>query len=249
MSTYTVQPQPAPGACRYAHVGAAPLPDPTCTPGALNPQVTQANISSTICRHGYTASIRPPESVTEPEKVGSARAYGYTGSFATAEYDHLVSLELGGDPNDPSNLWVEPNDRAHARTTLNSKDLLEDRLHELVCKGRFLLARAQLAIATNWVAAYEVFIGPLASGAGPGSTTTAPPATVTTPPAQAALPSPTTRAPSPAPTPTTAPAGQPGVVHPGAFCAPAGASGVTADGTPMTCTTSPTDARNRWRSR
>lgn len=38
------------------------------------------------------------------------------------------------------------------------------------------------------------------------------------------------------------------VVHPGAFCAPAGATGHTTKGTPMTCRTSATDSRNRWRS-
>jgi len=39
-----------------------------------------------------------------------------------------------------------------------------------------------------------------------------------------------------------------GVVHPGAFCSPAGATGHTAKGTAMTCRTSPTDSRDRWRS-
>jgi len=39
-----------------------------------------------------------------------------------------------------------------------------------------------------------------------------------------------------------------GVVHPGAYCAPAGAGGHTTKGTPMTCRTSPTDGRDRWRS-
>jgi hypothetical protein len=30
-------------------------------------------------------------------------AYGYTGPLHDAEYDHLISLQLGGDPNDPRN--------------------------------------------------------------------------------------------------------------------------------------------------
>ncbi|WP_373288822.1 HNH endonuclease family protein [Microlunatus endophyticus] len=38
------------------------------------------------------------------------------------------------------------------------------------------------------------------------------------------------------------------VVHPGSFCAPAGATGVTDRGTPMVRTTTATDSRNRWRS-
>jgi hypothetical protein len=93
--------------------------------------------------------------VTEPEKVGSAAAYGYTGPVQTGEYDHLIPLELGGDPNDPANLWVEPNDRPDATSTENSKDTLESRLNDLVCSGRMTLAGAQQMIATDWVAAYQ----------------------------------------------------------------------------------------------
>ena len=58
-------------------------------------------------------------------------------------------------------------------------------------------------------------------------------------------------APAPAVRPTVTPStGHPdaGVVHPGAFCSPAGATGHTAKGTAMTCRTSPTDSRDRWRS-
>ncbi len=154
---YTVQPQPAPGTCRYTYVGADPLPDPHCTPGAVNPQVTQADLATTICASGFTATIRPPESITGPEKVGSAAAYGYTGSLHVAEYDHLISLELGGDPNDAANLWVQPPDNPDATTVANTKDKLENRLNSLVCSGQLTLAAAQQAIAGNWVAAYQQF--------------------------------------------------------------------------------------------
>jgi hypothetical protein len=153
MATYTVEAQPSPGSCHYRYAGADPLPDPACTPGAINPQVTQADIGSTICTSGWTATVRPPVDITDPEKVGSAAAYGYTGSFATAEYDHLVPLELGGDPNDPANLWIEPNDRPAAVSVYNSKDTLEGALKRLVCSGRLALADAQQAIATDWAAA------------------------------------------------------------------------------------------------
>src|ERR1700687_1954524 len=44
------------------------LPDPKCTPGAVDPSVTQDNIDSTICVSGYTKTVRPPVSVTEPQK-------------------------------------------------------------------------------------------------------------------------------------------------------------------------------------
>ncbi len=53
------------------------------------------------------------------------------------------------------------------------------------------------------------------------------------------------------PEPTDPPAGSAGarVVHPGTFCAPQGATGVTSSGSPMVCTTTATDDRARWRSR
>jgi hypothetical protein len=154
---YTVQPQPAPGSCHYTYVGSDPLPDPRCTPGAVDPRVTQADIGSTICSSGFTSTIRPPESVTEPEKEASAAAYGYTGSFHVTEYDHLIPLELGGDPNDPANLWVEPPDNPNATSFANTKDQLESRLNDLVCSGQLSLAAAQQAIASNWVTAYQTY--------------------------------------------------------------------------------------------
>ena len=77
---------------------------------------------------------------------------------------------------------------------------------------------------------------------------TPPPTTVAPRPFVAPAPPPT---PPPPPPPTPAPAPPPQVlpvVHPGAFCAPAGALGATEKGTPMVCRTSATDTRNRWRS-
>jgi len=155
---YAVQPQPARASCHYRYSGPYPLPDPHCTPGAVSPEVTPANIATTICRRGYTAIVRPPESVTEREKLASASAYGYTGSLRTAEYDHLIPLELGGDPNDPANLWLQPNDRAGALSTHNAKDTLENTLHDRVCSGQMSLSSARQAIATDWVAAYHKYV-------------------------------------------------------------------------------------------
>ncbi|TXN31939.1 HNH endonuclease family protein [Lacisediminihabitans profunda] len=72
-------------------------------------------------------------------------------------------------------------------------------------------------------------------------------------PAEAAVSSPFASAPAPAPVPPApvapAPAPAPaGVVHPGAFCSTAGATGVTVKGAAMRCTTTPTDPRLRWRA-
>jgi len=153
---YTVQRQPAPGACHYRYTKTRqPLPDVHCTPGALNPKVTQATISVTICRVGYTTTIRPSSSVTAAEKRANAKSYHYTGRLGDAEYDHLVSLELGGDPNDPRNLWVEPPSPGHKAGSgvNNPKDKIENQAKALVCGRKVTLAAMQQAIATNWTTA------------------------------------------------------------------------------------------------
>ena len=81
------------------------------------------------------------------------------------EVDHLVSLEIGGS-NVMANLWPEPyGGRWGART----KDVLENRLHELVCDGRLSLRAAQHQEATNWVAAYERYVGGTPSAPSGGS--------------------------------------------------------------------------------
>jgi hypothetical protein len=111
--------------------------DPRRTPGVLNPDVTQANIRSTICQHGWTSTIRPPSSYTDALKRRQMRAYRETGSISDYQEDHLISLELGGDPTDPRNLWPEPYPRA------SQMDQQENELNAQVCSGALTLAQAQ----------------------------------------------------------------------------------------------------------
>jgi hypothetical protein len=136
------EPEIGPGRC---HVrtgrGGQSLPDPTCTPGAIDPAVTQADIAATICRPGYTATVRPPAWNFGQWETVTASMYGIT---ATAgEYDHLIPLDLGG-ANASSNLWLEPG------PVPNVKDAVEKRLHIAVCTRRMTLSAAQRAIATDW---------------------------------------------------------------------------------------------------
>jgi hypothetical protein len=97
--------------CSGAPRSAGVLASWTLTPGVLNAGVTQATIGSTIC------GLRGPPS-----------AY---------QEDHLISLELGGDPEDPRNLWPEPYPRA------SDVDRIENQLNEEVCSGKLTLAEAQ----------------------------------------------------------------------------------------------------------
>jgi len=60
------------------------------------------------------------------------------------EEDHLISLELGGSPSDPKNLWPEPG------RSPNPKDLIENLCHRKICNGEISLDKAQQEIAANW---------------------------------------------------------------------------------------------------
>lgn len=144
-------------ACHARGSGLYSRPDPRCTPGALNPEVTQTKIDSTICQSGWTSTVRPPESITEPEKYASMEAYGDGGSASFYEYDHYVPLELGGAVNDRRNLWPEPNYSTPSEGGYyhNPKDHLEWALNRLVCDRRMSLSHAQQLIATDWVSAYR----------------------------------------------------------------------------------------------
>ncbi|MDE3029356.1 MAG: hypothetical protein KGH84_13270 [Paracoccaceae bacterium] len=138
----------------------AALPRTDLTPGATNPAVTQATLKVTICVRGYSASVRPPESYTEPLKRRLIRAYGFTDRrLGDYELDHLISLELGGSPADPRNLFPEPHNVVGGWGSY-AKDRLENKLHWLVCHRGLRLATAQEAIRTNWIAAYRRYVGP-----------------------------------------------------------------------------------------
>lgn len=109
----------------------------TRTPGALNPDVTQATIARTICVRGWTRTVRPPVSYTNTLKARQLREYGLHGALSGYQEDHLISLELGGAPVDPRNLWPEPYPRAA------DVDRIENELNRRVCDGSLSLAAAQ----------------------------------------------------------------------------------------------------------
>ncbi len=107
------------------------------TPGVLNPAVTQATIRTTICTRGWTRTVRPPVSYTNALKTRQLEQYHLHGGPSGFQEDHLISLELGGNPTDPRNLWPEPYPRAAA------VDRIENELNARVCSGSLTLAEAQ----------------------------------------------------------------------------------------------------------
>jgi hypothetical protein len=65
------------------------------------------------------------------------REYGFAGGPTDYQEDHFISLELGGAPNDPKNLWPERRPRA------DQVDAVENDLNAQVCSGGLSLADAQ----------------------------------------------------------------------------------------------------------
>lgn len=121
--------------------------DRRCTPGALNPAVTQATISTTICVPGWSAKVRPPSRVTKRIEREQIVAYGLPGGPDDYELDHIVPLSIGGATDDPRNLYPQSWD---GPTGAHAKDKLENRLHRAVCTGRLALGDARQQILNKW---------------------------------------------------------------------------------------------------
>lgn len=122
-------------------------PDLRLTPGATVP-VTQNEVCSEA-PVGSSAMIP----ISLKRKV--FQLYGVTPAQPDAyEVDYLITPELGG-ATDIRNLWPEP----YQDTVWNAhvKDQLEDRLHQMVCRGDVDLATAQHDISTDWIAAYRKY--------------------------------------------------------------------------------------------
>jgi hypothetical protein len=103
----------------------------------LNPAVHPDTIAQTICRPGYTKTVRPSTSYVRIWKRLNLRA-GVDPRSVVA--DHRVPLSLAGSPYAP-NLQLQTKAEAHR------KDVLENRYHALVCSGRMDLRTAQERMA------------------------------------------------------------------------------------------------------
>lgn len=124
-------------------------PDPTLTPDDCF-DVSVAD----LCVPGYTKSVRNvPESTKREVYAEYGITYHGTGDY---EIDHLVPLELGGS-NSIKNLW--PQSKRTSPWNAQVKDRLENRLHALVCAGKLKLKVAQAAVGSDWIQAYQTYVG------------------------------------------------------------------------------------------
>ena len=121
-----------------AVIVAAPIkPDPKLTPGVADSVATVEK----ICTPGYTATVR---NVPASVKKQVFAEYHIDPTSDKFEVDHLISLELGGS-NNIKNLWPQ----SYTTQPLNAhrKDVLENKLHAMICSKQITIQEAQKAIA------------------------------------------------------------------------------------------------------
>jgi hypothetical protein len=123
------------------------LPNRAFTPGAAR----QAALAE-VCAlpHEEVVSVVP-----ESQRRKVLEEYGIpAGHAGDYELDYLITPGLGGD-DDIRNLWPQPH---RAAWNADAKDILEERLHQMVCSHQLDLSVAQQAIATDWIAAYKKYV-------------------------------------------------------------------------------------------
>lgn len=135
-------------------VSAQTLPNPKLTPGKADPTLTKDVICSSTFR---TTTIRNVSELTKKQVYDIYLSKNHQGRCAGSEgceVDHLISLELGGS-NDIENLWPESYSGVN---NAHIKDKLENKLHNMVCKGQISLEQAQREISTDWISAYKKYV-------------------------------------------------------------------------------------------
>lgn len=142
-----------PHGCHTRVLNGFSVPDPACTPGAINPTVTIAVLRDSAFR---TACIRQ-QVTTAQEKAQTYRWYAIphpannSGGSQSCELDHLVSLELGG-ADSLDNIWPQcgPPGVQLSQRYFKQKDIVENYLAWRVRRGDMDLAQAQKGVASNW---------------------------------------------------------------------------------------------------
>lgn len=118
-----------------ACVARGPLPDPVCTPGAVEP-LTREQICTEPTSHRRRVSERTKRAVFLFYGVPWAERGRY-------EVDHRVPLCAGGS-NEETNLWPEPS------PGFGEKDVVEARVCADLCSGRITLEEAQRVFLGDW---------------------------------------------------------------------------------------------------
>jgi len=79
-----------------AGAAAGDMPDAVRTPGWVNPDVTQDNIGATVCKAGWTKTIRPRTKYTTDLKIRQIDEYGYSDKNPK-NYEEIISSAFSSD--------------------------------------------------------------------------------------------------------------------------------------------------------
>ena len=150
--------------CQTSLKNGFPVPDPACTPGAINPTLTVDVLKNRDFKTGCVRDQATPEGrIIKPnEKPGPAKVDTYEwydatkpddnqGQNQTCELDHLISLEIGG-ADTLDNIWPQcgPSDAALSDRFFKEKDTVENYLAWMVRHDQMDLADAQKGISSDW---------------------------------------------------------------------------------------------------
>jgi hypothetical protein len=145
---------PSSGSCHIGTRNGFPIPDPHCTPGAINPTVSVAVLKNSA--DFRTCCLRDKVESESDKHI----AYGWYGLDAPAhnsgvtqvcELDHLVPLELGGGDS-MENIWPQcgPDSVTLNERYFKQKDQVEFYLADQFKAGVMDLAKAQSGIAADY---------------------------------------------------------------------------------------------------
>ena len=123
----------------------AMYPRPDLTPGVFAANVGKEQ----VCTDGYTDTVRHKFNLAERRFYFNR--YGIPYDKRKHQIDHFLSLELGGDPMDPRNIWPEA---FSPLPGARQKDVVETWLHHQVCRHGMPLEQAQRLLLTDWLAVY-----------------------------------------------------------------------------------------------
>jgi hypothetical protein len=125
------------------------LPDPKLTPGDTFDVTVQD-----VCVPGYAKKVRAVPAWLKRQAYAEYEITEH--ELGDYEVDHLIALSFGVS-NSIRNLWPQSTRTSPWNSFV--KDALERKLHELVCAGQLDLKTAQREIASNWIDAYQKYVG------------------------------------------------------------------------------------------
>lgn len=144
----------APASCHVRHAAnGMQLPDPLCSPGAINPTLTVAVLLNPAFRTGMVRDKLT--SATAKRRVylwyGIAPPKGNTGPNQVCELDHVVDLASGG-ADSLDNLWPECGDPKVpvGDREFKTKDRFAEHDVMRLVKAGAGLADVQRRIAADW---------------------------------------------------------------------------------------------------